>query len=151
MNQLAARGKVTRFQQFGTVSVLFCGAIGTFLIVSTIRSGNIGQTVFVTTIATALTALLATLTIEVDDLGVRWFFTGGFFGSSVTFAEIATMTTRKVFPLGLGYRVANGRRAWLVTGRNVFVLQLTGGKMQYYIGADDPEAVRQEVERRWKR
>jgi hypothetical protein len=47
--------------------------------------------------------------------------------------------------------VGVNRRAWFVTGRNVRVLELSGSAMQYLIGANDPEAVREDVERRWNR
>lgn len=150
MNGSAARGPVTRFQQFGIVSIVICVAIGAFITVQIGRT-HPAQLAIADALIFASAILLSTLTIEVDDIGLRWFFTGGLFGSTLAYGEIATMTTRNVLPLGFGYRVGPSKRAWLISGRSVLVIQLSDSEMQYMIGAHDPEAVREEIERRWKR
>jgi hypothetical protein len=149
MSDLAPNGNVTRFTQFGTFSVVTCCAIGCLsAAIAWATPQAIVELGFGSAICFGVAILLSQLTIEVSDAGVRWYFTGGLFGNGLDFDEIAAVTIQEVTPLGFGYRVGYKKAAWLVSGRNVVVFSRGGSDLQYLVGTSEPEAVRDEIERR---
>jgi hypothetical protein len=143
----APRGKVTRFVQIGTLGIFLCAGTALLLLAMAV---SLHLTVLVLGIVAILLCgvLLSTLTIEVDDGGIFWCFTGGLFSRRVEFENVASFEPARWQRLSLGYRVWFNKRAWIVSGRNVVALQMADSAMQYIVGCDDPEAVCAEIERR---
>jgi hypothetical protein len=90
------------------------------------------------TIIICLGIVFSTMTIDVSDDAVEWWFTFGILRQRVAMAEIQFATsTRVTLWNGLGIRT-NGRDwLWIVSGSNAVTLELRNGKK---IGLGSPEA-----------
>jgi hypothetical protein len=82
--------------------------------------------------------VFSTMTIDVSDDAVEWWFTFGLLRQRVAMSEIQFATSTRVSLLnGLGIRT-NGRDwLWIVSGSNAVTLELRNGKK---IGLGSPEA-----------
>jgi len=144
----AARGEVTRFVQFGTLSV--AASLGVALLAFAQALALHVWEIATIGIAIALIAgiLLSTLTIEIDDQGIFWCFTGGLLSRRVEFTDVARCEPTRWQSMSYGYRMWFNKRAWMITGRGAMALDVSGSGIQYVVGCDDPAAVCAEIERR---
>jgi hypothetical protein len=94
--------------------------------------------ILIPTFIICLGIVFSTMTIDVSDDAVEWWFTFGILRQRVAMAEIQFATsTRVTLWNGLGIRT-NGRDwLWIVSGSNAVTLELRNGKK---IGLGSPEA-----------
>jgi hypothetical protein len=113
----AARGEVTRFVQFGTLSV--AASLGVALLAFAQALALHVWEIATIGIAIALIAgiLLSTLTIEIDDQGIFWCFTGGLLSRRVEFTDVARCEPTRWQSMSYGYRMWFNKRAWMITER----------------------------------
>jgi hypothetical protein len=92
----------------------------------------------IATFIVCLGIVFSTMTIDVSDDAVEWWFTFGILHQRVAMSEIQFATSTRVSLLnGLGIRT-NGRDwLWIVSGSNAVTLELRNGKK---IGLGSPEA-----------
>jgi hypothetical protein len=92
----------------------------------------------ITTLLVCVGIVFSTMTIDVSDDAVEWWFTFGLLRQRVAMSEIQFATSTRVSLLnGLGIRT-NGRDwLWIVNGSNAVTLELRNGKK---IGLGSPEA-----------
>jgi hypothetical protein len=141
------RGEVTRFVQVGTLGIVLCAVTAAAILAMAL---TLHLTVLVAGIVAILLCgvLLSSLTIEVDDRGVFWCFTGGLLSRRVDFDDVGACEPTRCESMTLGYRVWFNKRAWIVAGRKAVAFEINGTAMQYIVGCNDPSAVCAEIERR---
>ena len=95
----------------------------------------------VTLILLALTTVFSSLTVEVNDAEVTWYFGPGFWKYTLPRSEIRRVAiVRNDWTLGFGIRIAPGFRLYNVEGLDAVELRLKNGTVQR-IGTDEPAAL----------
>jgi len=96
----------------------------------------------ITTVLTAFAAwLFRSLTVEITDTELRWWFGPGWVAKRVALSEIASArVVRTSFPEGWGIHYS--RFGWLynVQGFGAVAISLRNGK-RFCLGSDEPEAL----------
>jgi hypothetical protein len=89
-------------------------------------------------------AVLSTLTFDVYDDSVCWYFTFRAFRRSVRREDIRDVKTARVMPLGWGYRFEGRRKAWVASGTSFVVISTVAGET-LSVNVRNAEAAREAV------
>jgi hypothetical protein len=96
-------------------------------------------------ILVACGVFLATLTVQVDENGVSWWFTGGLWRRRLRWNEIRDAHARRIVPLGFGIRTDfAGTTAYLVSGRGAVAIDAVDGR-RIIVGSDDPAGLERAI------
>lgn len=126
-----------RHTQRGTWIVLPCLALAVVCAVIAWRTGQwLAVAAIVVELAVAI--VFSSLTIELDEGELRWYFGAGFWSYRLPLADIEMATVvRNRWWHGWGIRTAPGFRLYNVSGLDAVELRLKSGDVRR-IGTDDP-------------
>jgi hypothetical protein len=129
-----------RHTQRGTWIVVLCLAFAALDAAIAWRNGQwLPAVVLVVLIAVAI--LFSSLTVEVSDNELRWYFGPGFWSYRLPLDEIETIATvRNHWWNGFGIRVAADFRLYNVSGLDAVELRLRSNEIRR-IGTDDPQGL----------
>jgi hypothetical protein len=122
---------------FLTLLIILCAAA---FVIWTGRAGD--RSVFIPLVVLLFIGLIfSSLTVEVDQKGVRFWFGPGVFRQSISFSEIASFSVvQNPWYWGWGIRFIRGGRLYNVSGRDAVELSLRSGR-RVRIGTDEPDAL----------
>ncbi len=143
MREIAAMGRILyRRTQPGTALVAIIGVASLVAGGAEVAQAHSPRSAaVVATFLIALAFVFATMTITVTTSHVEWELTFGLLRGRLSIAQIDAVSTARVTLLsGLGIRT-NGRDwLWIVSGRDVVVLQRRDGRT-IRLGSDDVDGV----------
>ena len=129
-----------RHTQPGTAILVVCLAIGALGAAISWRTGQMTM-IFLPITLLAVAVVFSSLTVEVDDSVLRWYFGPGFWTYRLALGEIQNVAVvRNRWWNGFGIRTAPGFRLYNVSGLDAVELQLASGDIRR-IGTDDPEGL----------
>ena len=97
-------------------------------------------------IAIALAIIFHSLTVEITDNELRWYFGPGLWSYSLALDEISSVAiVRNRWWNGFGIRMAPGFRLYNVSGLDAVELRLKSGEVRR-IGTDDPQRLAAVIE-----
>jgi hypothetical protein len=128
-----------RHKQLGTVILVVCLAVALGAAL-TWRAGQMAMIIMLITLV-AGAVVFHSLTVEVDDNELRWYFGPGFWTYRLARDEIRNVAVvRNHWWNGFGIRTAPGFRLYNVSGPDAVELQLKSGDIRR-IGTDDPKGL----------
>jgi hypothetical protein len=130
-----------RHTQKGTLILATCAAIGAFGVVLWLMSGK-SLALIILIIAGMVPALLfSSLTVEVNEHELRWFFGPGFWRYRLSLNDIKDVAVvRNHWWNGWGIRIAPGFRLYNVSGFDAVELRVGPNDFRR-IGTDDPKGL----------
>jgi hypothetical protein len=129
-----------RHTQRGIVILAVCLAAGMLLAVIAWRTGQISM-IATLIILVAVAVVFRSLTVEVGDYELRWYFGPGFWTHRLALDEISNVAVaRNHWWNGFGIRSRPGFRLYNVSGLDAVELQLKSGDIRR-IGTDDPQGL----------
>jgi hypothetical protein len=134
---------IYRHTQPGTltmVACLLCGGIGAAV---TWRAGQWPASIALMVVMFAAAILFSSLTVEVSDNELRWYFGPGFWTYRLPLTAIQNVSVvRNHWWNGYGIRMAPGFRLYNVSGFDAVELRVNSGDVRR-IGTDDPQGLAQ--------
>ena len=129
-----------RHTQRGTLTIILCLAFAAFDAAFVWRSGQWpAAAVMVVLLAVAL--VFSSLTVEVSESELRWYFGPGFWSYRLPLDDIETVAAvRNHWWNGLGIRMRPGFRLYNVSGLDAVELRLKSREVRR-IGTDDPQGL----------
>jgi len=129
-----------RHTQRGTLTIILCLAFAAFDAAIVWRSGQWpAAAVAVVLVAAAL--VFSSLTVEVGDNELRWYFGPGFWSYRLPLDDIETVAAvRNRWWNGFGIRMRPGFRLYNVSGLDAVELRLKSHEVRR-IGTDDPQGL----------
>jgi len=129
-----------RHTQPGYFILAVCVAIGALGAANIWRTGPMPVILMLITLL-PIAAVFHSLTVEVDDTELRWYFGPGFWTYRLARDEIRNVAVvRNRWWNGFGIRTAPGFRLYNVSGLDAVELQLKSGDIRR-IGTDDPKGL----------
>ena len=129
-----------RHTQRGTLTIILCLAFAAFDAAIVWRSGQ-WPAAAVAVVLVAVALVFSSLTIEVGDNELRWFFGPGFWSYRLPLDDIETVAAvRNRWWNGLGIRMRPGFRLYNVSGLDAVELRLKSHEVRR-IGTDDPQGL----------
>ena len=129
-----------RHTQPGTAILVVCLAIGALAAAIAWRTGQMPMILMLITLV-AVAVVFHSLTVEVDDDELRWYFGPGFWTYRIARDEIQNVAVvRNHWWNGFGIRTAPGFRLYNVSGLDAVELVLKSGDIRR-IGTDDPRGL----------
>ena len=129
-----------RHTQRGIVILAVCLACGLLAAAIGWRTGRI-PVIATPIVLAALAVVFGSLTVEVGDNELRWYFGPGFWTYRLARDEIRDVAVvRNHWWNGFGIRTAPGFRLYNVSGLDAVELQLKSGDVRR-IGTDDPKGL----------
>jgi hypothetical protein len=130
-----------RHTQPGTLILVVCLLAGAFGLVLLLRTGQWPPAVALTVLVVALAILFSSLTVEVEEGELRWYFGPGFWTYRLPLDSIkAVSVVRNRWWNGWGIRLVPGFRLYNVSGLDAVELNL-GPNDTRRIGTDDPQGL----------
>jgi hypothetical protein len=130
-----------RHTQFGTVmitSFLVAGAVGALLAWFT---GEWPASIVLPVMMIAAAFVFSSLTVEVNDNELRWYFGPGFWTYRLPLSQIQDVAVvRNHWWNGFGIRMGSGRRLYNVSGLDAVELKVGPNDVRR-IGTDDPQGL----------
>lgn len=129
-----------RHTQRGTLTILLCLVFAALDGVIAWRSGQ-WTPVVVLVLLVAVAILFSSLTVEVGEGELRWYFGPGLWSYRLPLNDIETVTpVRNHWWSGFGIRMRPGFRLYNVSGLDAVQLRLRSGEVRR-IGTDDPQGL----------
>jgi hypothetical protein len=132
-----------RHTQPGTLTMfvcLLCGGVGAAL---AWRSGQLPVSIALSAIMLAAAVLFSSLTVEISNNELRWYFGPGLWTYRLPLAAIETVAVvRNHWWNGYGIRMAPGFRLYNVSGLDAVELRVGANDVRR-IGTDDPQGLAQ--------
>jgi hypothetical protein len=129
-----------RHTQRGTLTIILCLAFAAFDAAIVWRSGQ-WPAAAVAVVLVAVALVFSSLTIEVGDNELRWFFGPGFWSYRLPLDDIETVAAvRNRWWNGFGIRMRPGFRLYNVSGLDAVELRLKSHEVRR-IGTDDPQGL----------
>ncbi len=129
-----------RHTQRGTLTIALCLAFAALDAVIVWRSGQWSAAV-VAVLLVAVAWLFSSLTVEVGEGELRWYFGPGLWRYRLALAEVETAAAmRNRWWNGFGIRRGPGFRLYNVSGLDAVELRLKSGEIRR-IGTDDPRGL----------
>jgi hypothetical protein len=132
-----------RHTQPGTLTMfacLFCGGIGAAW---AWRAGQWPASIVLMLVLFGAAILFSSLTVEVSDDELRWYFGPGLWTYRLPLSEIQNVAiVRNHWWNGFGIRMAPGFRLYNVSGLDAVELRIGSGEVRR-IGTDDPQGLAQ--------
>ena len=129
-----------RHTQPGYFILAVCVAIGALGAATISRTGPMPVILMLITLL-PIAAVFHSLTVEVDDTELRWYFGPGFWTYRLARDEIQEVAVvRNHWRSGFGIRMRPGFRLYNVSGLDAVELQLKSGNIRR-IGTDDPKGL----------
>jgi hypothetical protein len=126
--------------QRGTLTIVLCLLFAALDALIMWRSGQ-WQLSAVLILLIAVAAVFSSLTVEVSDSELRWYFGPGFWAYRIPLSEIQTVAAvRNRWWNGFGIRIAAGFRLYNVSGLDAVELRLKSSDVRR-IGTDDPQGL----------
>jgi hypothetical protein len=126
--------------QPGTMTLLVCLAVGALGAAIIWRTGQMSM-IPMLIILFAVGLVFRSLTVEVGESELRWYFGPGLWTYRLALDEIRSVAiVRNRWWNGLGIRMAPGFRLYNVSGLDAVELRLKSGDIRR-IGTDDPEGL----------
>jgi hypothetical protein len=135
-------GLVMRYRhtQRGIVILAACLACGLLAGVIAWRTGQISM-IATPIVLVAVAVVFCSLTVEIGDNELRWYFGPGFWTYRLALDEIRSVAVvRNHWWNGFGIRMRPGFRLYNVSGLDAVELQLKSGDIRR-IGTDDPKGL----------
>jgi energy-coupling factor transporter transmembrane protein EcfT len=133
-----------RHRQFGylTLIVILVAALG---IVASLPGNERPVTLGVAGLLVIIAGLFSSLTVEVSEGDLRFYFGPGFWRKRIALNEVAAATpTQSSWWEGWGIRFTPRGMLYNVSGTDAVEIQLRSGR-QFRIGTDEPEALVQAI------
>ena len=132
---------IYRHTQRGTLILAACLASAALAAVLSRLSGHWTAAFIVPVVMIVLAVLFSSLTVEVTDDGLRWYFGPGLWTYRLGFDEIASVAVvRNRWWYGWGIRIGPGFRLYNVSGLDAVELRLHASDARR-IGTDDPDGL----------
>ena len=132
---------IYRHTQTGTLILVLCLAIMAFGIGVSMMSGRWQPGTIITIIFVPLTILFSSITVEVDNSELRWFFGPGLWKYRLFLREIDDVAVvRNHWWNGWGIRMAPGFLLYNVSGFDAVELRVGSSDVRR-IGTDDPQGL----------
>jgi hypothetical protein len=129
-----------RHTQRGTLTIILCLAFAAFDAAIVWRSGQWPAAVVAVVLLT-VALVFSSLTVEVGDNELRWYFGPGFWSYRLPLDDIETVAAvRNRWWNGLGIRMRPGFRLYNVSGLDAVELCLKSREVRR-IGTDDPRGL----------
>jgi hypothetical protein len=129
-----------RHTQRGIVILAVCLAAGMLVTMIAWRTGQMSM-IATLIILVAVAVVFHSLTVEVGDYELRWYFGPGFWTHRLALDEISNVAVaRNHWWNGFGIRSRPGFRLYNVSGLDAVELQLKSGDIRR-IGTDDPQGL----------
>jgi hypothetical protein len=129
-----------RHTQRGTLTIILCLAFAAFDAAIVWRSGQ-WPAAAVAVVLVAVALVFSSLTVEVGDNELRWFFGPGFWSYRLPLDDIETVAAvRNRWWNGFGIRMRPGFRLYNVSGLDAVELRLKSHEVRR-IGTDDPQGL----------
>jgi hypothetical protein len=129
-----------RHTQRGTLTIILCLAFAAFDAAIVWRSGQ-WPAAAVAVVLVAVALVFSSLTVEVGDNELRWFFGPGFWSYRLPLDDIETVAAvRNRWWNGFGIRMRPGFRLYNVSGLDAAELRLKSHEVRR-IGTDDPQGL----------
>jgi hypothetical protein len=129
-----------RHTQRGTLTTILCLAFAAFDAAIVWRSGQ-WPAAAVAVVLVAVALVFSSLTVEVGDNELRWFFGPGFWSYRLPLDDIETVAAvRNRWWNGFGIRMRPGFRLYNVSGLDAVELRLKSHEVRR-IGTDDPQGL----------
>jgi hypothetical protein len=129
-----------RHTQRGSLTIILCLAFAAFDAAIVWRSGQ-WPAAAVAVVLVAVALVFSSLTVEVGDNELRWFFGPGFWSYRLPLDDIETVAAvRNRWWNGFGIRRGPGFRLYNVSGLDAVELRLKSHEVRR-IGTDDPQGL----------
>ena len=129
-----------RHTQRGTLTIIICLVVAAFDAAIVWRSGQWPAAV-VAVVLVAVAGLFSSLTVEVGEGELRWYFGPGLWRYRLALDEIQTVAAvRNHWWNGFGIRMRPGFRLYNVSGLDAVELRLKSNEIRR-IGTDDPQGL----------
>jgi hypothetical protein len=129
-----------RHTQRGTLTIFFCLLFAVFDAVIVWRSGQ-WPAAAVMVVLVAFAFVFSSLTVEIGDNQLRWYFGPGFWSYRLALDQIETVAAvRNQWWNGFGIRMRPGFRLYNVSGLDAVELRLRSSEIRR-IGTDDPQGL----------
>ena len=131
-----------RHTQPGTLILLVCVAVGLFGVGLSVSSvGSIAPAIVTLIVVLVVATLFSSLTVEVRDDELRWYFGPGLWSYRLRLDEISNVAVvRNHWWNGWGIRMAPGFRLYNVSGLDAIELRVGPNDVRR-IGTDDPQGL----------
>ena len=131
-----------RHTQRGTTILVTCLLAGVLSVGILWRAGQWPQAIALAVLMGAVAVLFSSLTVEVSDHELRWYFGPGLWTYRVPLDAIKQVTVvRNHWWNGWGIRIGPGLRLYNVSGLDAVELSLGAEDVRRRIGTDDPEGL----------
>ena len=129
-----------RHTQRGTLTIILCLAFAAFDAAIVWRSGQ-WPAAFVAVVLVAIAVVFSSLTVEISETELRWYFGPGFWSYRLPLDDIeAVAAARNRWWNGFGIRMRPGFRLYNVSGLDAVELRLKSHEVRR-IGTDDPQGL----------
>lgn len=130
-----------RHTQLGTVMIVCCVLAGVFGATVAWRAGQWPASIALIVIMVATGFLFSSLTVEIGDNELRWYFGPGFWTYRLPLSQIQDVAVvRNRWWNGFGIRMGSGRRLYNVSGLDAVELKVGPNDVRR-IGTDDPQGL----------
>jgi hypothetical protein len=130
-----------RHTQLGTVMIVCCLLAGAFGATMAWRTGQWPASIALIVMMVATALLFSSLTVEIGDSELRWYFGPGLWTYRVPLSQIEDVAVvRNRWWNGFGIRTGAGRRLYNVSGLDAVELKIGPNDIRR-IGTDDPQGL----------